>query len=68
MAYLSKIAIEQLVLDQLGNLGYAIATDVEIGPDNRVPERGTYADFLLPKLMEGEAQVKAAEKFVGDAL
>lgn len=67
MIYLPKAVIEQLVRDQRGILGYAIANEVEIGPDCRGPEHGVYAALLLPKLMEGEVRVKAAEKFVGDA-
>jgi type I restriction enzyme R subunit len=39
MAYLSEAAIEQLVLDQLSGLGYAVATDGEIGPDGKSPDR-----------------------------
>lgn len=49
MAYLSEAAIEQVVLDQLAVLGYSIATDAEIGPDGKVPEREAYADVVLVK-------------------
>lgn len=49
MAYLSEAAIEQLVLDQLAGLGYAIAADGEIGPDGKAPEREAYADVVLVK-------------------
>lgn len=49
MAYLSEAAIEQVVLDQLAGLGYAIATDGEIGPDSKAPEREAYADVVLLK-------------------
>ncbi|KGJ22828.1 type I restriction endonuclease subunit R [Paracoccus sanguinis] len=49
MAWLSEAALEQIVLDQLGTLGYGIATDSEIGPDGKAPERDAYADVLLMK-------------------
>ncbi len=49
MAYLSEAAIEHLVLDQLGKLGYAITTDAEIGPDGKTPERDAYVDVVLLK-------------------
>ncbi len=49
MAWLSEAALEQIVLDQLGTLGYGIATDAEIGPDGKAPDRDAYADVLLMK-------------------
>lgn len=49
MAYLSEAAVEQVVLDQLTALGYAIATDAEIGPDGKAPERESHADVVLAK-------------------
>lgn len=49
MAYLSEAAIEQVVLDNLSGLGYAISTDAEIGPDGKAPEREAYADVVLIK-------------------
>lgn len=49
MAYLSEAAIEQVVLDQLGSLGYAITTDAQIGPDGKASERESYADVVLVK-------------------
>ncbi len=49
MAYLSEAAIERVVLDQLSSLGYGIATDAEIGPDGKTPEREAYADVVLAK-------------------
>lgn len=49
MAYLSEAAIEQVVLDHLGGLGYSLATDAEIGPDGKAPEREAYADVVLLK-------------------
>ena len=49
MAYLSEAAVEQVVLDHLAGLGYAISTDAEIGPDGKAPERDAYADVVLTK-------------------
>jgi type I restriction enzyme R subunit len=49
MAYLSEAAIEKLVLDQLGDLGYAVAPDSDIGPDGKAPERESYSDVFLAK-------------------
>ena len=49
MAYLSEAAVEQVVLDQLDALGYAVATDSNIGPDGKAPEREAYADVVLVK-------------------
>ncbi len=49
MAYLSEAAVEQVVLDQLATLGYSIATDADIGPDGKAPEREAYADVVLIK-------------------
>jgi type I restriction enzyme R subunit len=49
MAYLSEAAVEQMVLEHLGGLGYTIATDAEIGPDGKAPEREAYADVVLVK-------------------
>lgn len=47
MAYLSEAALEEVVLAQLTSLGYAVATDGEIGPDGRMPEREAYGDVVL---------------------
>jgi type I restriction enzyme R subunit len=49
MAYLSEAAIEKVVLDHLADLGYALASDNEIGPDGKAPEREAYADVILLK-------------------
>jgi type I restriction enzyme R subunit len=49
MAYLSEAAIEQMVLADLAGLGYSIATDAEIGPDGKAPEREANADVILMK-------------------
>ena len=52
MAYLSEAAVEQVVLDHLAGLGYAIATDADIGPDGKAPEREAYADVVLTKRLD----------------
>jgi len=49
MAYLSEAAVEQVVLDQLASLGYAISSDAEIGPDGKAPEREANTDVILIK-------------------
>jgi type I restriction enzyme, R subunit len=49
MAYLSEAAIEELVLDQLRDLGYTVASDSAIGPDGKTPERESYADVVLTR-------------------
>lgn len=49
MAYLSEAAVEQVVLDHLAALGYSIATEAEIGPDGKAPEREAYSDVVLAK-------------------
>jgi type I restriction enzyme R subunit len=49
MAYLSEAAVEQVVLDHLARLGYAISSDAEIAPDGKAPEREAYADVVLAK-------------------
>lgn len=49
MAYLSEADVEQLVLDRLSALGYAVPRDAEIGPDGKTPERESYADVILQR-------------------
>jgi type I restriction enzyme R subunit len=49
MAYLSEAAVEQMVLDDLADLGYSISSDAAIGPDGKTPEREAYSDVLLAK-------------------
>ncbi|WP_234730049.1 type I restriction endonuclease subunit R [Acidocella facilis] len=49
MAYLSEAAVEQVVLDHLARLGYAVLSDAEIGPDGKAPQREAYADVVLAK-------------------
>lgn len=71
MAYLSEAAIEQIVLDQLRGLGYATASDAEIGPDGKAPEREAYAETVLAKrLSSAIARLNPGipEEARGDAL
>jgi type I restriction enzyme R subunit len=49
MAFISEADVEALVLNQLGDLGYAISSDAQIGPDGKAPEREAYADVVLAK-------------------
>ena len=63
MAYLSEAAIEQVVLDHLGGLGYALATDAEIGPDGKAPER----EAILCQLVARDAGKLSAFSAGGQA-
>lgn len=56
MAYLSEAAVEQMALDQLRSLGYAVSSDAEIGPDGKAPEREAYADVVLLKRLVGAVE------------
>lgn len=47
MAFLSEAAVEDMLLDHLSAMGYAIAFDSEIGPDGKAPERDTYGETVL---------------------
>lgn len=49
MTYLSESALEQAVLDQLHGLGYSIASDRDIGPDGKAPERESNREAVLRK-------------------
>lgn len=61
MAYLSEAALEQAVLGYLSGLGYALATEAEIGPDGKAPEREAYADVILaPRLTAAIARLNPA--------
>ncbi|MBB3773237.1 type I restriction enzyme R subunit [Angulomicrobium tetraedrale] len=71
MAYLSEAALEQAVLGYLGGLGYGLASDAEIGPDGKAPEREAYADVILaPRLIAAIARLNPAipPEARGDAL
>ena len=47
MAFLSEAAVEDMLLDHLSAMGYVIASDSEIGPDGKTPERDTYGETVL---------------------
>jgi len=47
MAFLSEAAVEQALIEQLLALGYAHATDAEVGPDGKSPERESYGEVVL---------------------
>lgn len=44
---LNESIVEQAALDVLNELGYAMATGLDIGPDGGTPERASYGDVLL---------------------
>ncbi|MDR2173470.1 MAG: hypothetical protein LBE32_04620 [Burkholderiales bacterium] len=52
MPFLSEADIEQALLEQLGGLGYATASDEVIGPDGSAPERESHDVVLLRKRLE----------------
>lgn len=52
MAFLSEAEVEQALLTQLRDLGYQLASDEEMGPDGKQPERESYSDVVLKKRFE----------------
>ncbi len=56
MAFLSEAELESALLEQLGTLGYQCASDEQIGPDGRQPERETYSDVVLRPRLEAAVQ------------
>jgi len=54
MAFIDESEIEAALLEQLASLGYARATDDEIGPDGKKPERAANDDVVL------QARLRAA--------
>ncbi len=47
VAFLSEAQLEAALLEQLGRLGFACASDELIGPDGRQPEREAYDEVVL---------------------
>jgi type I restriction enzyme R subunit len=47
MAFLSEVASEQALLEQLRGLGYQIEHEEEIGPDGHRPERESHDEAFL---------------------
>jgi type I restriction enzyme R subunit len=56
MAFISEADVEMLVLSQLLACGYSIASDSEIGPDGKAPEREAYSDVILTKRLAAAIQ------------
>ena len=52
MAFLSEAEIEQALLDQLKELGFAIEFEEQIGPDGKQPERESHSDVVLRRRFE----------------
>jgi len=52
MAFISEAEVEEVLLATLDRLGYATASDNQIGPDGNAPEREAYADVFLQKRLE----------------
>ncbi len=60
MAFLSEAQLEQVLLEQLQTLGYAIEREERIGPDGTHPERSSHADVALNGRFEaGKIGVKS---------
>jgi len=52
MAFLSEAEIEQSLLEQLQGLGYATASEEDIGPDGHRPERESHDEVVLRRRFE----------------
>ena len=52
MAFLSEAAVELALLEQLGELGYSIEREEDIGPDGHRPERESHDEVVLKKRFE----------------
>ena len=50
--FLSEADVEQILLDQLQELGYTRLPDSVIGPDGTAPERASYGDVILVDRLE----------------
>ena len=58
MAFISEAALEQMLVDQLGMLGYNIAAEEIIGPDGSQPERESHDQVILTRrLAEAVARI-----------
>ena len=47
MAKLCESAVEEMVIEELQNLGYTYISGIDIAPDALNPERHSYGDVLL---------------------
>jgi type I restriction enzyme, R subunit len=66
MAFFTEAHVEESLIEQLRGLGYANATDADIGPDAVKAERESYGDvILLPRLTAAIARLNPA--FPGEA-
>jgi type I restriction enzyme R subunit len=52
MAFLSEVALEQALLDQLRALNYSIEREEDIGPDGYRPERESHDEVIFKKRFE----------------
>ena len=52
MAFLSEAELETALLTQLAALGYACASDEDIGPDGKQPQRNAYDEVVLKQRFE----------------
>jgi type I restriction enzyme R subunit len=49
MAFLTEASLEELLIDQLGSLGYSVASEDVVGPDGSSPERESHDQVILVK-------------------
>lgn len=52
MAFLSESDLEQVLVEQFRNMGYAIASEAVIGPDGSNPERESHDEVILKQRLE----------------
>ena len=52
MAWNSESDLEDWMMEKLAGLGYATASGAEISPEKRDPERRSFHDAVLRKVME----------------
>jgi len=52
MSFLSEAELEHALMAQLRELGWATASDAEIGPDGRAPERDGHGVVILHQRLE----------------
>lgn len=56
MAFLSEAAVEKVLVDQLIELGYSVATEEVIGPDGTAAERESHNDVILKRRLINAVQ------------
>ncbi|MGE4420968.1 MAG: type I restriction endonuclease subunit R [Pseudodesulfovibrio sp.] len=58
MVFITEAEVESILISTFDELGYAVSSDNQIGPDGTHPERASYSDiFLLPRLEEAMARL-----------